>query len=60
MIKTNTGEAKESILLPDTLVNFEFSAIKEPFIWRFYIETDSEDSLIEWKLYSNWVPGKSE
>jgi peptidoglycan hydrolase-like protein with peptidoglycan-binding domain len=58
-IKTNTGEAKESVLLPDTLVDFEFSAIEEPFIWRFYIETDSEDSLIEWKLYSNWVPGKS-
>jgi peptidoglycan hydrolase-like protein with peptidoglycan-binding domain len=59
-IKTNTGEAKESVLLPDTLVDFEFSAIEEPFIWRFYIETDSEDSLIEWKLYSDWVPGKSE
>lgn len=59
-IKTNTGEAKGSVLLPDTLVDFEFSAIEEPFIWRFYIETDSEDSLIEWKLYSNWVPGKSE
>ncbi len=58
-IKTNTGEAKESVLLPEVLVNFEFSAIEEPFIWRFYIETDSEDSLIEWKLYSNWVPGKS-
>ena len=59
-IKTNTGEAKESVLLPDTLVDFEFSAIEEPFIWRFYIETDSKDSLIEWKLYSNWVPGKKE
>lgn len=59
MVKTNTGEAKESVLLPDTLVDFEFSAIEEPFIWRFYIETDSEDSLIEWKLYSNWVPGES-
>lgn len=58
-IKTNTGEAKESVLLPDTLVDFEFSAIEEPFIWRFYIETDSKDSLIEWKLYSNWVPEKS-
>jgi peptidoglycan hydrolase-like protein with peptidoglycan-binding domain len=58
-IKTNTGEAKESVLIPETLVNFQFSAIEEPFIWRFYIETDSEDSLIEWKLYSNWVPGKS-
>lgn len=59
-IKTNTGEVKESLLLPDTLVDFKFSAIEEPFIWRFYIETDSKDSLIEWKLYSNWVPGKSE
>ncbi|WP_292390302.1 peptidoglycan-binding protein [Methanosarcina sp. UBA5] len=59
-VKTNTGEAKESVLLPEALVDFEFSAIEEPFIWRFYIETDSEDSLIEWKLYSNWVPGKSE
>jgi hypothetical protein len=59
-IKTNTGEVRESVLLPDTLVDFEFSAVIEPFIWRFYIETDSEDSLIEWKLYSNWVPGKSE
>jgi peptidoglycan hydrolase-like protein with peptidoglycan-binding domain len=58
-IKTNTGEAKESVLLPDTIVDFEFSAIEEPFIWRFYIETDSKDSLIEWKLYSNWVPEKS-
>lgn len=60
-IKTNTGELKESVLLPDTLVDFEFTAIdKEPFIWRFYIETDSEDTLIEWKLYSNWVPGEPE
>ncbi len=60
-IKTNAGEEKESVLLPDTPVDFEFSAIsEEPIIWRFNIETDSEDSLIEWKLYSNWVPGKSE
>jgi peptidoglycan hydrolase-like protein with peptidoglycan-binding domain len=59
-IKTNTGEARESVLLPDTLVDLEFSAIGEPFIWRFYIETDREDSLIEWKLYSSWVPGENE
>lgn len=60
-IKTNTGEEKESVLLPDTPVDFEFSSrSEEPIIWKFYIETDSEDSLMEWKLYSNWVPGKSE
>ncbi|MGB9940705.1 peptidoglycan-binding domain-containing protein [Methanosarcina sp.] len=60
-IKTNTGEVKESVLQSNTLVDFEFSSAgPEPLIWRFYIETDSEDSLIEWKLYSNWVPEKSE
>jgi peptidoglycan hydrolase-like protein with peptidoglycan-binding domain len=59
-IKTNTGEIKESVLLSNTPVDFEFSARdEEPFVWRFYIETDSEDSLIEWKLYSNWVPEKT-
>jgi len=60
-IKTNTGEVKESVLQSNTLADFEFSSAgPEPLIWRFYIETDSEDSLIEWKLYSNWVPGESE
>ncbi|HET8685932.1 MAG TPA: peptidoglycan-binding domain-containing protein, partial [Methanosarcina sp.] len=34
-IKTNTGEIRESVLLPDTPVDFEFSTIsEEPFIWR--------------------------
>lgn len=60
-IKTNTGDIKESVLLPDTLVDFEFAELsEEPFIWRFYVETDSEDALIEWKLYSNWTPGEPE
>ena len=56
-IKTNTGEVKESVLHPQTTVDLEFSMIgEEPFIWRFYVETDREESLIDWKLYSNWVP----
>lgn len=58
-VKTNTGEIRESVLLPDTLVNLEFSAVSEPIIWRFYFEADKKDSLIEWKLYSNWIPGES-
>lgn len=53
-IKTNTGEVKESVLLPDTPVDFEFSSrSEEPVIWKFNIETDSEDSLMEWKLYND-------
>ena len=58
-IKTNTGEVKESVLQPQTTVDLEFSKIgEEPFIWRLYIETDREEFLINWKLYSNWVPGE--
>lgn len=56
-IKTNTGEIREFVLPPGATADFEFSvADKEPFIWKFDIETDSEKSLIDWKLYSNWVP----
>ena len=55
--KTNTGEIRESVLSPGVTVDVEFSrAGEEPFIWKFDIETDSEESLIDWKLYSNWVP----
>jgi peptidoglycan hydrolase-like protein with peptidoglycan-binding domain len=58
-VKTNTGEIGETSLLPNELVDFDFTAKgpEGPFTWKFSIETDSEDSSIEWKLYSNWVPG---
>jgi hypothetical protein len=56
-IKANTGETRESILPPGVAVEVDFStADEEPFIWKFDIETDSEKSLIDWKLYSDWVP----
>jgi hypothetical protein len=56
-IKANTGETRESVLPPGVIVDVDFSkADEEPFIWKFDIETDSEKSLIDWKLYSN-VPG---
>lgn len=60
-IKTNTGEIKESALQPRATVDLEFSMTgEEPFIWRFYVETDREESFINWRLYSNWVPGEPE
>lgn len=56
-IKSNTGEVAKFVLPSQTAVDLEFSmAEEEPFIWRFYIETDSKKSLIDWKIYSNWVP----
>jgi peptidoglycan hydrolase-like protein with peptidoglycan-binding domain len=59
-IKTNTGEVRESVLLPNVLVDFEFSLKgEEPFIWKFYIETENKEFLVNWKIYSNWVPGDS-
>lgn len=63
-IKTNTGEVKEAVLVPNRLTDFEFSMAYQEgykaYIWKFYIETDNDDSLIEWKLYSNWLPGEAE
>lgn len=57
-IIANTGESKGSILLPQIPVDFEFSIFgNEPFGWRFEIETDSDAFLVQWKLYSTWVPG---
>lgn len=60
-IKANTGEVAEFVIPSQSTVDIEFSmAIKEPFIWRFYIETDSKKSFIDWNLYSTWVPGSEE
>ena len=58
-IKANTGEAQEAMILSQTTATFEFSMVgKEPFNWRFEIETDSDDTaILEWYLYSTWVPG---
>ncbi|MPN37492.1 hypothetical protein SDC9_185011 [bioreactor metagenome] len=60
-IKANTGEFAEFVIPSQSTVDLEFSmAIKEPFIWRFYIETDTKKSLFDWNLYSTWVPGSEE
>ena len=56
-IKANNGETRESVLPPGITVDVDFStAGEEPFIWKFDIETDIEKSLIDWELYSSWVP----
>lgn len=56
-IRADTGETIESTLSPGVTVDVDFSrAGEEPFIWKFDIETDNAESLIDWKLYSNWVP----
>jgi len=56
-IRADNGETRESVLSPGVPVDVEFSrAGEEPFIWKFDIETDNEESLIDWKLYSNWTP----
>jgi hypothetical protein len=60
-IKANSGQVEEAVLMPDEPVYFEFSTLdKVPFIWKFCVETNSEDALVEWRLYSDWVPGDSE
>jgi peptidoglycan hydrolase-like protein with peptidoglycan-binding domain len=57
-IKANNGESRDSVILSQTTADFEFSMVgKEPFDWKFDIETDSDTALLEWYLYSTWVPG---
>jgi peptidoglycan hydrolase-like protein with peptidoglycan-binding domain len=60
IVKTNAGEIGEVSLLPDEVAEFDFTlkGKKAPFTWKFSIETDREDSLIEWKLFSDWVKEK--
>jgi hypothetical protein len=56
-IRSDIAETIELILSPGITVDVDFSREgEEPFIWKFDIETDSPESLIDWKLYSNWVP----
>lgn len=56
-IKANTGESQGSVIPSQNAADFEFStAGKEPLDWRFDIEIDSDTALLEWHLYSTWVP----
>jgi len=56
-IQADTGETTESVLSPGVTVNVNFTrAGEEPIIWKFDIETDNMESLVDWKLYSNWAP----
>ncbi|AKB31723.1 hypothetical protein MSSAC_3203 [Methanosarcina siciliae C2J] len=56
-IKAENGESQGATIQAQDTADFEFSiAGKEPLDWRFDIETDSDTALLEWYLYSNWVP----
>lgn len=56
-IRADTGETTESVLSPGIAVNINFTRTEgAPVIWKFDIETDSTESLVDWKLYSNWAP----
>lgn len=60
-IKANNGESQGAVIQSQATANFEFSTDrKEPCDWRFDIETDSDTALLEWYLYSSWVPEEPE
>ncbi len=57
-INASTGEKKSSIILPLSTVDLEFSIFTtEPMGWKFDIETESDAFLVQWTLYSSWIPG---
>jgi hypothetical protein len=60
-IKANNGGLKDVVILPKATADFDFStAGKEPLTWRFDIKIDSDTAVLEWCLYSTWVPGDPE
>ncbi len=57
-ITDQTGQTKQSIILPASSVEFVFSIFgTEPMGWRFDISTDSDAFMVTWELWSTWVPG---
>lgn len=57
-ITDQTGQVKQSIILPASSVEFVFSCFgAEPMGWRFDIRSDSDAFLVTWELWSTWVPG---
>lgn len=57
-LNANSGESKGAVILPQSTADFEFSIFgNEPMGWRFDINTDSSAFLVQWKLYSTWIPG---
>ncbi len=57
-ITDQAGQNKQSIILPQTTVEFVFSIFgSEPMGWRFDIRTNSDAFMVTWELWSTWVPG---
>lgn len=57
-IRDQSGQVKQSIILPMSSVDFVFSVFgSEPMGWRFDISTESDAFMVTWELWSTWVPG---
>jgi hypothetical protein len=57
-IKDQAGQAKQSIILPVSTVEFLFSVFgSEPMSWRFDVSTESDVFMVTWELWSTWAPG---
>lgn len=57
-IADQAGQNKQSIILPQTTVEFVFTTFgTEPMGWCFDIRTDSDAFMVTWELWSTWVPG---
>ncbi len=57
-IRDQYGQTKSSIILPQSSVEFLFTAFgAEPMGWRFDISTNSDAFIVAWELWSTWVQG---
>ncbi|MCQ3975932.1 MAG: hypothetical protein DPW09_21060 [Anaerolineae bacterium] len=57
-ITDHTGQSDARIILPMGTTDMTFAIFgAEPMGWKFDIRTESDTFLVQWKLYSTWVPG---
>jgi hypothetical protein len=54
---TQTGDAKQSVILPQQTAPLEFTKFgNEPMGWSFRITSDRDAFIATWQLFSSWVP----
>jgi hypothetical protein len=58
IVHTNSGASRSSLLPPGLVVPLDFDYWGcEPMTWNFDISTTADTFLVEFELYSTWVPG---
>ena len=57
-IDSNLDGSKSILIPPQVTMDLIFTCFgNEPMGWKFDISSDSDAFIVNWKLFSTWVPG---